>query len=84
MYAFNCGMGLMAQLRGRRYGIWHHVAYALVVASALAALVWAYHPALWLTVAALALFPKARPRTWPHPTLAVVGAIGYAIAWASA
>lgn len=81
MYAFNCGMGLMAQQRGRRYGTWHHVVYALVFVTAIAALVWSYHPGLWLTVAALALFPKARPRTWLHPTLALVGAIGYAVAW---
>jgi hypothetical protein len=76
-YLLNFGVGLMAQLGGRRFGSWHHVLYAVVcISSGLAALL-AFHPALVVTLAALAAFPKARPRTVLHPTLAVIGLLGY-------
>jgi hypothetical protein len=77
LYLGNFAMGLLAQLGGRRFGIWHHVAYAIVFASAIGAAVLSWHPALLLTLAALAVFPKARPRTVWHPTLALLGLLGY-------
>jgi hypothetical protein len=45
-----------------------------------AALVFAFHPALLVTVLALAVFPRARPRTPSHPALAVIGLGGYLFA----
>lgn len=80
-FAANCALGLAAQLAHVRFGWVHHAAYALVFAAALAGLVFAFHPALLLVVAALAAFPRARPHTWQHPALAGVGALGYALAW---
>ena len=76
-YALNLGVGLLAQLGGHRFGVWHHVLYAVVFATAVLAAVLAFHPALIVTLLALAAFPKARPRTVLHPTLAAFGLLGY-------
>jgi hypothetical protein len=81
VYVVNCAAGLAAQLGLVRLGIWHHVLYAVVFATTVAALLFAFHPALLLTTAALALFPRARPRTPSHPTLAVIGLVGYLLAF---
>jgi hypothetical protein len=78
-YAFNVAVGLMAQFGGRRFGAWHHVLYAAVCATTLAAAVLSFHPALLVTLAALAIFPRARPRSALHPILAVVGGLGYGL-----
>jgi hypothetical protein len=51
-----------------------------VFASALAALVLAREAWLGLSVACLAYFPRARPRTWLHPALGVAGLMGYLLA----
>lgn len=80
-YLLNIGVGLMAQFRRTRFGAWHHVLYAVVFGAAIAATVFAFHPALLLTVGALAVFPKARPRTRLHPVLAVVGLAGYLLSF---
>lgn len=72
-------MGLGAQLGGLRFGVWHHVLYGVVFASAVVATLVAFHPALLVTLVALAAFPWARPRTPWHPLLAVVGLAGYAM-----
>lgn len=80
-FAANCALGLAAQFATLHLGWLHHAAYALVFASALACLVFAFHPALVVVVLALAAFPRARPRTWQHPALAATGAIGYVAAW---
>lgn len=80
LYLVNCAAGLAAQLGLVRLGIWHHVMYAFVFAGAIAALVFAFHPALLVTVLALAVFPRARPRTPSHPALAVIGLAGYLFA----
>ena len=80
LYLVNCAAGLAAQLGLVRLGVWHHVMYAVVFASAIAALVFAFHPALLVTALALALFPRARPRTPSHPALAVIGLGGYLFA----
>lgn len=77
LYALNLAVGLAAQ-RGLRLGRWHHVLYALVFAAAIAAAIVAFHPALLLTLVALAVMPRLRPHTPWHPLAAVVGAAGYA------
>lgn len=79
LYLLNVAIGVAAQL-GLRFGVWHHVLYAAVLASAVAAAVFAFHPALLVTVGALALFPRARPRTPWHLALATIGLAGYAVA----
>lgn len=81
LYALNLLVGLAAQL-GRRFGVWHHVLYAVVVAGAIAAAWWSFHPALLLTLAALAIMPKTRPGGPLHPGLALVGLAGYVVALA--
>ncbi len=80
LYLLNFAVGLAAQLRLGRFGIWHHLLYFAVFVSALAALVFLRAGWLLLTVACLAVFPRARPRTWLHPTLGVLGLVGYLLA----
>lgn len=76
LYVLNLAVGTAAQL-GMRFGVWHHVLYAVVFAGAIAAAIWAFHPALLLTLAALSIMPKTRPRTPWHPAVAVLGMLGY-------
>lgn len=80
IYLLNCAVGLSAQFGLVRFGVWHHVLYAVVFASTIAALLFAFHPALLVTTLALAVFPRARPRTRWHPALAVIGLLGYLFA----
>ena len=81
LYASNLGVGLAAQLFGARFGVFHHLLYAAVfIAAGLAALL-AFHPALLVTLVALALMPKTKPGTPTHPGVAVVGALGYLSAY---
>ena len=77
LYAGNLAVGLTAQLRGTHFGKFHHWLYAAVVAAALAVALFAWHPALLLTLAALAALPSTKPRTPWHPAVAIVGALGY-------
>lgn len=79
LYVFNCLVGVVAQVGGVGFGRWHHALYALVFAWAVVALVVDFHPGLCVTVAALALFPRARPRTVWHPLLAVIGLLGHGV-----
>ena len=79
-YLLNCAVGVAAQFLRWHFGVWHHVLYAIVVVSTLATAWLSFHPALLVTLAALAAFPKARPRTLSHPALAVLGLSGYAVA----
>jgi hypothetical protein len=79
LYLVNCLVGVAAQLGGVGFGIWHHALYALVFAAAIAALLANFHPGLLLSVTALAAFPRARPRTVWHPTLAAIGLLGHAV-----
>lgn len=76
LYATNLGVGTAAQL-GVRFGAVHHWLYALVFAAAIAAAVFAFHPALIVTLVALAGLPFSKPGTLLHPSLAAVGALGY-------
>jgi hypothetical protein len=81
LYLGNCGLGVLAQLTHRGFGWLHHAVYAAVFASAIAATIVSFHFALLVTLAALTVFPRARPRSFAHPLLAVVGALGYLGAW---
>jgi hypothetical protein len=83
LYAVNLAVGLVAQIWRIGFGRFHHLLYALVFVAAAAATVLEFHPALLVTLAALAAFPKARPRTVWHPTLAVLGLLGYLATLAS-
>lgn len=76
LYALNLAIGLSAQL-GLRWGTWHHVLYALVFVGAIVAAVTSFHPALLLTLAALAVMPKTRPGSPWHPLVALLGLGGY-------
>jgi len=80
LYLLNFAVGLAAQFRLARFGLWHHLLYFLVFAAAVAALGLTREGWLLITVACLAAFPKARPHTWLHPTLGVVGLVGYLLA----
>ncbi|WP_027882833.1 hypothetical protein [Meiothermus rufus] len=80
LYLLNLLVGLAAQLRLGRFGLWHHGLYLVVFVSTVAALVLAREGWLLITVGCLALFPKARPHTWLHPTLGAVGLAGYLLA----
>lgn len=79
LYLVNCLVGLAAQLGGVGFGWWHHALYALVFAAAGLALLTNFHAGLLVTVAALAAFPWARPRSVWHPALAAVGLLGHAV-----
>ncbi|GIW35417.1 MAG: hypothetical protein KatS3mg072_2750 [Meiothermus sp.] len=80
LYVLNMLVGLAAQFRLGHFGIWHHGLYLVVFICAVLAMVFAREWWLLLTVGCLALFPKARPRTWLHPTLGMVGLVGYLLA----
>lgn len=80
LYTLNLLVGVAAQLRLGHFGIWHHGLYLAVFVSTLATLVFAREWWLLLTVSCLAIFPKARPRTWLHPTLGMTGLVGYLLA----
>jgi hypothetical protein len=80
LYGLNLCVGAAARFAGARFGVWHHVLYAAVAGSALLATVLAYHPALLLTVAALAVIPVPSARSGWHPALALVGFSGYLLA----
>lgn len=77
VYLAACGVGLAAWYGELRFGVWHHRLYALVVATTVAAAALEFHPALLLTLAVLAAFPRARPHTPYHPGLAALGLLGY-------
>lgn len=81
IYLANVLLGLAAQFLGVHAGRWHHALYAVVFVSTCATAIVDFRPPLLLTLGALALFPKARPRTVLHPLLAGVGAVGYVLCW---
>ena len=70
-------MGLAAQLLHANFGVLHHGLYAVVFAAAIAATIFAFHPALLVTIVALAVMPRTRPATLAHPGVACLGALGY-------
>jgi hypothetical protein len=80
-YAINLAVGLAAQLLRANFGVFHHWLYAVVFAAAIAAAVFAFHPALLVTIAALAAMPLTKPNTAWHPSVALVGALGYVAAY---
>lgn len=81
LYALNLALGLAAWVLRARFGVLHHWLYALVFAAALAAAVFAFHPALLLTLAALTAMPSTKPRSKAHPAVALLGACGYVIVY---
>lgn len=83
VYSLNLAVGLAAQA-GLRFGVWHHVLYAVVFAGAIAAAITDFHPALLVTLGALAIMPKTRPGSAWHPLAACVGLGGYLGALAGA
>ena len=81
LYAINLAVGVAAQLFHASFGAFHHWLYAIVFAAALAAAVFAFHPALLVTLAALAAMPLTKPGKAPHPAIAMLGACGYLLAY---
>ena len=77
LYGANLVVGLLAQTGRFRFGRAHHWLYFVVFSAAALAALRHFHPALLLTLAALALLPRSRPGGWRHPLLAVVGACGF-------
>ena len=80
LYVLNMLVGTAAKLRGTRFGVWHHVLYAVVFGAALLATLIDFHPALVVTIIALAAMPKVPARTVWHPVLATLGLAGWALA----
>jgi len=80
LYGVNLCVGLAARFGGARFGVWHHILYALVVTSTLAASVLDFRPGLLLTVIALAAIPRPPARSPWHPALALLGLAGYLLA----
>jgi hypothetical protein len=80
-YAINLAVGLAAQLLRANFGVFHHWLYAVVFAAAITATVFAFHPALLVTIAALTAMPLTKPKTAWHPSVALVGALGYVAAY---
>jgi hypothetical protein len=78
LYVLNMLVGVAAKLRRTRFGVWHHVLYAVVFAAALAATAIDFHPALLVTLTALAAMPTVPARTVWHPALATLGLAGWA------
>ena len=81
LYALNLAVGLSAQVTHANFGAFHHWLYGVVFTGAIAATVLAFHPALPLTILALAAMPLAKPGGAAHPAIAVVGALGYLCAY---
>jgi hypothetical protein len=81
LYAINLAVGVAARVLRANFGVFHHWLYAVVFASAIAAAVFAFHPALLITLAALAGMPATKPHSAWHPSVAVVGATGYVAAY---
>ncbi|RMG95476.1 MAG: hypothetical protein D6705_13555 [Deltaproteobacteria bacterium] len=79
-YGAACLLGMLAQSGRVRVRALHHVAYAAVVVSTAWAIVDHGSPWLWLSAAALALLPWIRAGGAGHRHLALLGAVGYAVA----
>lgn len=82
LYVANLLVGAAAQWGAVSLGRWHHALYASVFATSAAATFVRPSLGLALTLAVLAVFPFARPRTPLHPLLGLVGLAGYLLAWA--
>jgi hypothetical protein len=80
-YAINLAVGLAARVLRANFGVFHHWLYAFVFATAIAATVFAFHPALLLTLLALGVMPLTKPHSAWHPGVAVAGALGYVAAY---
>jgi hypothetical protein len=80
LYVLNLVVGVVAQFRVYHFGVVHHILYFIVFAAALLAAVMRFHPALLLTLCALAAMPKSKPGRWLHPACALLGLLGYCCA----
>lgn len=78
LYAANLAVGLLAKVKGMKFGIAHHVLYGVVFVAAIVAAVFAFEWAILLTLGVLCVFPFAKPHKALHPALGVLGALGYA------
>jgi hypothetical protein len=81
LYAANMVVGLLARFARIRFGALHHLFYAIVFAGAIGAALFAFHPALLLTLAALAVLPFVTAKSRLHPGLATLGFGGYLLVW---
>jgi hypothetical protein len=81
VYTLNVCVGALAQWTSLRFGWLHHLLFAVVLATSIAALLFAFHPALVITVGALILMPRMRPHTLGHPVVAMTGFAAYLLAW---
>lgn len=77
LYALNLCVGVSAKAFGAKFGVWHHVLYALVFAAAVVAAIFAFDPWLLMTIAALVAIPSVSARSNWHPVIALVGGVGY-------
>lgn len=77
LYAANVCVGASAKVFGAKFGVWHHVLYAVVFGSAIVAAIFAFSPWLLVTVAALIAIPSVSARSNWHPVIAIVGLVGY-------
>ncbi len=79
-YLATMSLGLTARLRSVRFGNWHHIAYAVCVATFAVAVVISPSISHIVPAAALMIMPFTRPRTSRiHELVAVLGAIGFAL-----
>lgn len=79
-YLVNVAVGVCAQVLRTRFGRWHHGLYAIVFVTAVIGWLASGAHAVLITIGALAVFPLARPHTWKHPALALLGLLGYVAA----
>ncbi|WP_146158699.1 hypothetical protein [Enhygromyxa salina] len=77
LYACNLAVGVSAQMFHAKFGAVHHWLYGVVFTAAIAATVLAFHPALPITILALAIMPLTKPGGAAHPAVATAGALGY-------
>jgi hypothetical protein len=87
LYCVNLVVGAVAQVGWYHFGRAHHGLYFVVFVCAVFVAVMYRHPALLLTLGALAVMPKTRSKhllqkRWGvliHPTLALIGLLGYSV-----
>lgn len=80
VFVLNVLVGVIARFAHMGFGLWHHVLYAVTFATTILATLAGVRFGLLVTLAALAVFPRARPSSPWHPALAAVGLGGYVLA----
>lgn len=84
VYSANALVGVLAWLRGRRFGVAHHVLYAVNFIMAGVTTYFSPGAPMFVVLACLALMPKTDPRRPGHRWVASVGQVAYIIAWCQA